>query len=268
MSLKKTSLFFLFSFIISTSYAQIGGLSASKLGTLCTSTVPEGTIEFEPFFSFSTATKAFDSNGKVHSLFSTSDSTMKFSASGFRFSYGLIENLEIGVSLPIDISEIRFGAKYKLPFEGKFSLGILAGYNTIFGNQIYNRKNAVHESAPSVFTGLIMTYAFNPKLCLDFDAQYQKHTQKTMNGHNQGIYLNSDIGYYFLENIDFIIGLNFNYQCYDARSNDSYLLTLNTGVAIERAENFILVLNAPFDILGKNEFQTTGFGLALTIMLD
>ncbi|MBN1651516.1 MAG: hypothetical protein JW857_09315 [Bacteroidales bacterium] len=243
-------------------------MSASKLGTLCTSTVPEGTIEFEPFFSYATTTKAFDSDGQVYSLFSSSDSTMKFSASGFRFSYGLIENLEIGVSLPIDVSEIRFGAKYKLPLEGKFSLGLITGYNSIVGNQIYNRKNAIHESAPSAFAGLVMTYVFNPQWSVDLDAQYQKHTHKTINGHNQGIYLNSDIGYYFLENVNFIIGLNFNYQCYDAQSNDSYLLSLNTGVAIERAKNFILVLNAPFDILGKNEFKTKGFGLALTIMLD
>jgi len=268
MSTKKTSLLLFFVINISISYAQIGGLSASKLGTLCTSTVPEGTIEFEPFFNYATSTKIFDSDGKIQSLFASADSTMKFSASGLRFSYGLMKNMELGVSLPIDVSEIRFGAKYKLPMQGKLSMGLLAGYHTIVGNQIYNRKNAIHESAPSVFAGLVMTYEFNPRLSVDFDAQYQKHTHNTIEGHNQGIYLNSDIGYYFLEKIDFIIGLNFNYQCYDARSNDSYLLTLNTGVAIKRAKNFILVLNAPFDILGKNEFQTKGFGLALTILLD
>jgi len=29
-----------------------------------------------------------------------------------------------------------------------------------------------------------------------------------------------------------------------------------------------LVLNVPIDLLGKNEFKTVGFGLALTIILD
>lgn len=64
------------------------------------------------------------------------------------------------------------------------------------------------------------------------------------------------------------MGLNYNYQAYENSDNNSHLLALNTGLAIERAKHFILVLNAPFDILGKNEYQTRGFGMALTILLD
>ena len=49
---------------------------------------------------------------------------------------------------------------------------------------------------------------------------------------------------------------------------DPLLSALNPGIAIEKAENFILVVNAPFDVFGKNEYKTFGFGLALTIILD
>ncbi|MDA3907303.1 MAG: hypothetical protein PF484_14620 [Bacteroidales bacterium] len=76
------------------------------------------------------------------------------------------------------------------------------------------------------------------------------------------------MGYYLLDRVNFIIGLNYNFQSYLSNNDNSQVLTLNTGVAIEKAENFILVLNAPFDILGKNEYQTIGFGLALTIILN
>ncbi|MEA3444919.1 MAG: hypothetical protein U9R19_09380, partial [Bacteroidota bacterium] len=116
--------------------------------------------------------------------------------------------------------------------------------------------------------GVILTYDFSDKFSIDFDAQYHKHKKTTSTGHTHGFNINSDIGYYLMERVNFIVGLNYGSQAYNASTNNSQLLTLNTGVAIEKAEHFILVLNAPFDLLGKNEYQTTGFGLALTIMLD
>jgi hypothetical protein len=266
--MKKIVIFIILDIIVVNLYGQVGGLSASKLGTLCTSPVSEGTIEFEPFFGYALSTIGFDKKGDRKDLFLSSDSTVKFSASGFRFSYGLMKNLEIGVSLPVDVSEVRFGAKYKLPCEGKLTMGILAGYSTLVGNQIYARRNSVQEITPAYVGGLILTYEFNEKFSIDFDAQFQKHTLTTDQGHTHGYFLNSDAGYYLLSQVNFIIGLNYNYKMYEDNINSSYLLTLNAGIAIERAKNFILVLNAPFDLLGKNEYQTRGFGLALTIILD
>jgi len=266
--MKKYTVFLFMFFIGFTAYSQVGGISASKLGTLCTTTVSEGVIEFEPFFNYALSSNIFDSNGQVQELYSTPDSTMNFASSGFRFSYGLIDNLEIGVSVPVSVSEVSFGAKYKLPLKGKLAMGILAGYNTIIGNQVYDRRNAIYEQTPAFVGGIILTYDFTDDLSLDFDAQYQKHTQSTIGGHTDGVFLNSDIGYYFFEKINFIIGLNYHYKVFDNSNDDSYLLTLNTGITIEKAKNFILVLNAPFDLMGKNEYRTKGFGLALTIILD
>jgi len=266
--MRKLFLLILIGLINANIHAQVGGLSASKLGTLGAAPVPEGTIEFEPFFGYALSTNFFDSNGAIQPLFSTSDSIMKFSASGFRFSYGLMENLEVGVSLPVDVSEVRFGAKYKLPFKGKLTMGFLAGYNTLVGNQVYTRRNAVQELTPSYVGGLIMTYEFNEKFSIDFDAQFQKHTLTTYFGHTHGFYINSDIGYYLMEKVNFILGLNYNFRAYELAVNSSQLLTINTGIVIETGENFILVVNAPIDILGKNDFKTKGFGLALTIILD
>ncbi len=266
--MKKLFLLFLVAFWSVSAYSQVGGLSASKLGTLCTAPVPEGPIEFEPFFSYATSINFFDSNGDIQALFSTSDSTMRFASSGFRFSYGLIKNLEVGVSLPIDVSEVNFGAKYKLPFEGKFTMGLIAGYTKILGNRISVCRDAFCKATPAYAGGIIMTYNFSDKLSIDFDAQYHKHKKSTVDGHTKGFNVNTDIGYYLMEKVNFIIGLNYAYQAYNISTDNSHLLTLNTGVAIEKAENFILVLNAPFDLFGRNQYQTKGFGLALTIILD
>ena len=62
--------------------------------------------------------------------------------------------------------------------------------------------------------------------------------------------------------------MNYFYKDLDDSNNSSQLFTLNPGIAIEKAENFILVINSPFDLFGKNEYKTVGFGLALTIILD
>ncbi len=266
--MKKITSFLFFLVFALTSMAQVGGLSASKLGTLCTETVPLNAIEFEPAFSFSSATHFFDSDGHRQALFAATDSTLNFSSTDFRFSYGALKNFEIGVSIPLNLSEAHFGVKYKLPLDGKLNMGLLAGYNTPIGNQIFVHRNDIYENTPAIIGGIIITYKLNKICSFDFDAQYQKHTLKTIDGHSQGLFVNADFGYYLLENIDFIVGLNYNYKGFDNFLNNSHLLSLNTGVAIERAKHFILVLNVPFDILGKNEYQTTGFGLALTIILD
>jgi hypothetical protein len=266
--MKKLTLLIIVTLFSLNSYSQVGGLSASKIGAVCTTPVPENTIEFEPFFAYALTNHYFDSNSTRQNLFSTSDSTLKFSTSGFRFSYGLFKNFEIGVTLPVDVSEVRFGAKYKLPIEGNLNMGVLAGYNTLIGNQIYARRNSAHEMTPSFVGGLIFTYKISEKMCIDFDAQFQKHKEETIAGHTQGVFFNSAVGYYIFENVNLLTALSYNYKFYNNPTDDSYLLTLNTGIAIERAKHFILVINAPFDLLGKNEYQTTGFGLALTILLD
>ena len=251
-----------------TSFSQIGGLSASKLGTLSTETVSVNKIEFEPFFGFSYACCHFNENRSETPLFASNDSLQIFSDLGLRFTYGVINNLEIGISLPIDVSTISFGAKYKLPIEGNHTFGILAGYNTLLGNNIFVRKNSINETTPAFVGGMIMSSKFSDKFSIDFMAQYQMHTILTANSHKNGYFISADAGYYLLKEIDFIIGMYYYFIDSENNSNSKSLFTINPGITIERAENFILVLNTPFDIFGKNEYKTTGFSLALTILLD
>lgn len=246
----------------------LGGISASKLRTLNAASVEQGNLEFEPSFGFANSKNYFDENQKVQPLFSSADSTQKFSGFGFRITYGIMKNMEIGVSMPTDMSEMKLGGKYRLPFDGKWKFSLLGGYNMILGNKVFTLRNTLHETTPSAILGFAMTYDINEKFSIDFDAQYQKHTVKTIDGHSQGIYLNTDAGYYIFDGINFIVGVNYNCQNYTTTELNSFVFSINAGLAIERAKNFILVLNAPFDILGKNEYQTKGFGMAVTILLD
>ena len=263
------TLLFIVSFLFALNvYSQIGGISASKLATPSSETVAVSSIEFEPSFSFASATNSFDYSGSRQALFSSEDSTLLFSTTGIRFTYGLAKNLEIGISLPSDVSTVSFGLKYRLPLDGKLTFALISGYNTIIGNGIYVKRNATHESTSTVAGGLILSYKFTDKFSCDFNAQYIKHLHTTTEGHSKGTYISSDFGYYLIENVDFIIGLNYYYKDNIIPNNNSHLLTLNPGIAIEKAKNFILVLNSPIDLSGKNDYQSYGFGLALTILLD
>ena len=263
------SLFSLFLLLLAANaYSQIGGISASKLATPSSGTVALNSIEFEPSFSFASSKNSFDEAGIKQSLFSSKDSTMLFSSTGLRFTYGLLKNLEIGVSLPTDISIVNFGVKYKLPIEGKLTFAVISGYSTITGNGIYVKRNATHESTSSMAAGIVLSYEFSERFSCDFNTQYFKHRHTTNEGHNQGIYISSDIGYYLIKNVDLIMGLNYYFMDNIISSNRSNLLTLNPGIAIEKAKNFILILNTPIDLSGKNEYSSYGFGLALTVLLD
>jgi hypothetical protein len=55
---------------------------------------------------------------------------------------------------------------------------------------------------------------------------------------------------------------------YNTNDYNSYRLTINPGLTIEQAKNFILVLNFPYDTIGKNTNKSIGIAMALTIMIN
>lgn len=258
----------IFVFNLNIGFSQIGGLSASKLSTFCVETVPNKSIEFEPAFTFALSTNYFDKKGNIQNLFLTEDSIQHFSSTGLRFSYGLFKNFEIGVTLPVDISTLSLGVKYSLLTQTKLRFGLMAGYNGVYGNDVYVKRNRMHESTSSYSLGVIFSSKFSDKLSLDFNAQYQNHINKTVNGDGKEVFLSTDIGYYLIDNVNFISGFNYFFRDNDFDGQDAFLFTFNPGIAIEKGDRFILVLNAPIDLFGKNEYKTNGFGLALTILLN
>ena len=197
-------------------FAQIGGISASKLLTLCTLPVANKSLEFEPAFGFGYSNKSWDNSGEIQN----SDSTIVNSGFGFRFSYGAWDNLEIGTALPVDMSGISFGLKYKLPFGEKFTTALLLGTSTPLGNQLLNRKKKNFDNTTAAVGGIVATYEFTENLSLDFDAQYQKFTENIEENHKNDIFLNSDLGLYINGNFQAVIGLNYQSSFYDNSDNN------------------------------------------------
>jgi len=253
-------------FSFSYSFSQVSGVSASKLATICTSPVAPKIIEAEPSFSFGYSNKYFNETGKLTNSFENKDSTELESGYGFRFTYGVINNLEIGTTFSSDFSELSFGAKYKLFQINNLSSAIMTGINLPMGNNVFDKSLNLAENKSSFASGIVLTYDFNDKNSIDFDCQVQKFTSEVVENHVLDYFIDCDISHWLTSELQLIAGLNYANLKFDNYEENS--LTLNLGTTIERQNNYLLVLNSPINLIGKNTKQVFGFGFALTISID
>ena len=91
-------------------FGQIGGISGSKLRSYCVDVVDHHHIEFEPAFYYGQSRRNWNNDSKLQNSFLTSDSINRYSGVGMRFTYGLFDKLEVGVSIPLDMKTGSFGA--------------------------------------------------------------------------------------------------------------------------------------------------------------
>jgi hypothetical protein len=259
----KKIIIFLFVLSFNIVNAQVGGLSASKLFTLCSETVSKSAIEFEPSFAFSTSRYSWNDSYKMTDNFSNSDSISVSSAMAFRFSYGLTNNIELGVSVYNGVSLASWGLKYKFYKKEKTLFAFIIGVNTVLGNRTYDIYNLSNSN--SIATGFILSKKFSEKLSFDADVQYQRCFSDKIIRH-QDIFINTDFGYYIFDGVQLVMGLN--YFINDGFFRQSSLFILNPGLTIEKAKNFILVFQVPYSIIGRNTEKSVGFALALTILID
>jgi len=247
------------------SFSQIGGVSASKLATICTDPVANKVLEFEPAFGFEFSNKYFDEKGKLTNTFATSDSLELFSGFGFRFTYGVFDNFEIGTTFPVDMSVISWGAKYKLNNNDFFRTALMTGINLPIGNTIFNRNDRHYDNTSSYVGGFVATLDFSDKMGLDFDIQGQKLFSSTLENHFLDLFINLDYSYWLTEEFQLTAGLNYSNAMFENYNEE--LLSLNIGTTIERHENYLLVINSPINIYGKNVQQVFGLGFAITISI-
>jgi len=237
--------FILFSFNL---FSQVGGISASKLVVINAETVPANKIEFEPSFGFNV---------------SKNDSLNMSSDFGFRFTYGLNSKTEIGIFIPLHLSSVNWGIKYQTFNFNKLSLGMIAGIeNALIVNN--SKEGKISSLFTSYAGGIISTYQFNNKLSIDFSGQFQNHFEADKIDFNS--FLNSEIGYFVSDGLQLVTGLQYeNHHILNTREN---YFTINSGITVEKAKNFILVVNIPYQFKNKYTSQTIGFLMALTILID
>lgn len=249
------------------SFAQIGGVSGGKLATYNAETISKNLVEFEPSISYYGANKYWDNNGDLNLIYQTSDSAIRNTGMAFRFTYGLFENLEIGGSISSNLSATSLGLKYLIWKNNKMSIGAMAGANIPIGNQSIDKTARLSNLLTSYGLGAIYTYYFKDHFSIDFNASYMTFAKKTLDQHKGSWYFNADAGYYILKGKLQLIG-GFGYQSAAYDGLISNVFTCYPGITIETGKSYIIVLQAPFDLLGKNSRKNAGFGFALTLAFN
>ncbi|RLD63142.1 MAG: hypothetical protein DRJ01_04480 [Bacteroidetes bacterium] len=246
--------------------AQIGGLSASKLNSVCVDVVKYHVIEFEPSFYYSNSSKYWNNDNRLSNTFNTSDSISNSAGMQFRFTYGLLNRLEVGVTVPYDLSMSSWGLRYIVSQNNKLGFALMSGVNVPLGNNIQDRSIKTEENTSQFGFGAVLSYQENSNFSIDFNAQFNSYLKKLKSTENNSLYLSAEAGYFFFSHSFQIIGgVGYQNHYYDA--DNKFLVTLYPGMSIETGKDFIIVLQAPFDIYGKNIGKTVGFGFALTLII-
>lgn len=248
-------------------FAQVGGVSNSKLASLNIDPIPHHTVEFEPTVFHVSAHKNWDSNGTLVDLYGSSDSVFKNTGLAFRFTYGLWDVLEIGGSISTDLAMTNLGAKYKFWANDKMGFAAVLGANIPLGNKTIDKTIRLSENLTSIGGGVIYTAFINEKFSLDATAQYLFFAEKTEDDHKGSYYLNADIGYFvFKQQLQLVAG--FGYQSAAFENFNSNTLTMYPGVTIHTGKRYVMILQTPFDIAGKNALKNAGVSFSLTIAID
>ncbi|MCK5857442.1 MAG: hypothetical protein KAG64_08130 [Bacteroidales bacterium] len=254
-------------FISSGLAAQIGGLSASKFGAQCVEVIGHKNVEFEPGFFHARSSQYWDRNGDLHNYYSTADSIKVVTGFYFRFTYGLWDKLEFGLSLSNDLEMSQWGVRYAFLQKEKYGLALISGVNIPFGNRTIDQRVRATNDLMQAGLGLVGSYAFTKNLSLDFTGQYLHFLQKTDDNEQAAVYLNADLGYYILNHqFQFVVGTAFHATSNDGGSHQA--LTINPGVTIETGNSYVIVLSFPFDVYGKREGKNVAFNFALTLIFD
>lgn len=224
-------------------------------------------VEFEPTVFHVIAKKKWDHNGHLVDLYSSSDSVFKNTGLAFRFTYGLWDKFEIGGSISTDLALTNLGAKYKFWSNDIMGFAAVVGANIPLGNKTIDKTIRLAENLTSLGGGIIYSLIFSENLSMDATAQYLFFAEKTEDNHKGSYYINADVGYFVFQQQLQLIG-GFGYQSSSFDNFTSSTLTMYPGVTVQTGQRYVMILQAPFDITGKNALKNAGFAFSLTITID
>lgn len=265
---KVTSWVFTASLFLTTisAFAQIGGISGSKINSYCTDVVNVHEMEIEPSISFSRARYSFADNRTKTRLFRTNDSTMLSSGMRLRITYGILDNIEVGVSMPTDVSYANWGAKINVFKAGNIDLGLMAGLNTPFGTGTRSMVSRTSANTMQACIGAIGCISPSQDLSVDMNIQAGKYFKPLELESDHFYSLGADAGYFvFNGTLQLIAG--FSYQRNFSGPAVQELWTLYPGITVETGRDFILVIHNSMDVAGRNLLKQSILDISVTITL-
>lgn len=249
--------------------SQIAGVSNDKLVVVNPAAIDTRTFEFEPGFGYIWSKKSFDSNGKLVPHTPQNDSILVLQALGFRFTYGFAKNFEMGAVITSTLDAFSLGIKYSFVNKEKFIAGAFLGTNFSNESDIVFRNTGIFGKTASIVGGFAFMNRFgeSQRLSLDYDVQYQ-NTFDNEKSYTDDVFASAELGYLLKKAVQLIGGFTYRYNHYKIGDPDSWLLTWNMGITTKPGKMFVLILNVPVDIAGRNVNRFTGFQIVLTIGLN
>lgn len=247
-------------------FSQVGGVSNSKMIATSTEPVNKYAFEFEPVFGFGYSKKMWDSGKNLLNRYDT-DSLAVLSNFDIRFTYGLSDKAEIGVSLPLNISAASWGLKYNVISTENIALAAMAGFNHPLGNMAYSTNKSNAAFTPAIAGGLVFSTTGSEIFSMDFDIQYQRFIRETIDRHSGDLFFNTEAGYFVSEKYQLCAGFSYLASTFEDNINNQRLFTINAGATIEAGDNFTIIIAAPFDVFGQNIEKSAGLVVAITFLV-
>jgi len=259
---------------------SLGGTSGSKLVTPCTDTVPPGKIELEPYLSVGSVSHGYDGD------FSRYDLGLRHRTveSGFRYTVGLLDNLELGLITPIvfarmmvddapdiaaaGLGDIPLGLKWRFwesePAELALQVGTLvpSGYSNGDDEQ---GVLALGDGSTVPEIGLVSTVMPVDALTIDVSLTGGVAFPTTRDGDPTWVAaLDLALGY-AIGPFQPVVEVN---QALGGWGGlDDYVLSTNLGFTYELKGPVIVVTGVGIDLVGKSVDQGWSYNLAFTILL-
>jgi len=249
---------------LSHTYAQIGGLTASKINSFNHAPIPKGSAEFEPNVTYSFSSKSWDDQGELKNTFSSLDSISVESGISFRMAYTLTDLWEVGTIIASDYSS--WSVKRELMTKGPLGLGIMAGINVPYGITTIDRSLRAADQVSNYGIGLISSYELSIDASIDLNVQYQDYFHAAEDISNSDIFISLDYGHYINQQNIYLIA-SFLYQNSSLEIGNLSKLTFSPGISIEMKKSYLIVINANLDLTGQNTDKTNGFNVAWTMTL-
>lgn len=248
-------------------YAQVGGISGSKISAYTVDVVDDHKLEFEPSFFHFIANEFWDENSNLQNLYSNQDSIKWGTGLNFRITYGFFDKFEIGTIISSDLLLIQIGARYILYDNKATGLALIGGLNLPLGNKSVSKSLRYSNTISKAGGGLVFTGHLNNNFSVDINAQYFSFIENSIDNSTSNFYLNTDFGYYIMSHqLQLIAG--FGYQFSQYGDFDTQIFTFFPGITVETGKQYIIVLSSLIDLWGKNATKNTGASLALTITLE
>ncbi len=242
-------------------FAQVSGISNSKVVLPATATVKAGDFEFEPSFNVFWSNQLWNAEGNTLDL----NLTTRESSLSYRFTAGFKHNIEVGLAVPEDVSSLNFGFKWLFLNNNGKSFALQSGLDIESDNRVIVETE---ESMKVITNGLIFTYEPNEKLSIDTDATISLYsTEINSQSVNYSGTIDLGVGYFLTTEFQTIVEINSTWISFENSIFNSSKTNGTLGIKYTPNNRVAIIFGLKQDLMGSNNLKGISFGGAFTFLV-